>query len=83
MQHVCTWTILDFRFRLTLTLKNNAACLYIGDEQFRLMIQADVNSKKQCQHVCTWVRNDIRLKVQADINSKTKLACVYMGDERF
>ncbi len=55
----------------------------MGDERFRLMIQADVNSKKQCQHVCTWAKNDIRLKVQADINSKTTLACVYMGDEQF
>ena len=34
MQHVCTLVMsdLDLRFRLTLTLKNNAACVYMGDE---------------------------------------------------
>ena len=25
-----------------LTLKNNAACVYMGDERFRLMVQADI-----------------------------------------
>ena len=43
--------ILDLRFRLTLTLKNNAACVYMGDERFRLMVQADVNSKKNTAYV--------------------------------
>ena len=39
---------LDLRFRLMLTLKNNAACVYMGDERFRLKVQVDINSKKQC-----------------------------------
>ena len=33
--------------------------------------------------MCTWVRSDFRLKAQADVNSKTMLACVYMGEEQF
>ena len=51
MQHVCTWVMsdLDLWFRLTLTLKNNATCVYMGDEQFRLKVQVDINlKKKQC-----------------------------------
>ena len=56
MQHVCTWAILDFRFRLTLTIKNSAACLYMGDERFRLMVQADVNSKTTL--ACVYMGDD-------------------------
>ena len=70
--------ILDLRFRLTLTLKNNAACVYMGDERFRLMVQAVVNSKKKMQHVCTLVMNDFRLNVQVDVNSKKQCSmCVH------
>ena len=56
MQHVCTWVMsdVDLWFRLTLTLKNNAACVYIGDERFRLKVQVDVNSKKQCSMCVHW-----------------------------
>ena len=51
---------------------------------FRLKVQADIAiTLKQRLHVCTLVRNNFRLKVQADVNSKTMLACVYMGDEQF
>ena len=37
---------------------------------------------KQCLHVYTWVMNNFKLKVKADINSKTMLACVYIGEEQ-
>ena len=50
MQHVCTWVMSDFRLMVQADVnsKNNAACVYMGDERFRLMVQADINSKKQC-----------------------------------
>ena len=33
---------------------------------------------KQCRHVCIWERNDFRLKVQADVNSKKQCSmCVH------
>ena len=53
-------------------------CTWVRSD-FRLKVQADVKYR----HECTWVMSDFRLKVQADVNSKTMLACVYMGEERF
>ena len=70
---------LDLRFRPTLTLKQCwHVCTWVRSD-FRLKVQADVKYR----HECTWVMSDFRLKVQADVNSKTMLACVYMGEERF
>ena len=75
--------ILDLRFRLTLTLKNNAACVYMGDERFRLMVQADIKKYLRFTKLISTTQGlashcEPAFKVQVDVNSKKQCSmCVH------
>ena len=68
---------LMFKSQADVNLKILLTCVCMDDKTtLYLRFKLCTLTLKQCWHVCTWVMNNFRLHVQADVN--LMLVCVHM-----